>query len=561
MSQTTEPTVANGAQAHHAEPGTEGYNPHALVGSLIDEEEEPVPLFYFTNPLEAWRWIMSWFIPGMGMFCEAYFVFSIGNIKQIFPYEYPNCWKAHKTCTINMTRAPDYVQIIGIILGMCTLGYLGDKIGRKWGSVFTVSIMMVGCILLTLTGIGLSGRQMAIWYIVAQFVFGYGVGGEYPMAAGSAAERAEAGGRKHAAKRGREVVLTFSQQGLGNFTNVAVLLILMCCFDTIHPIHGIKAKTYHPKRLEGVWRVSFALGAIPLLFMIYYRVFRLRESAVWVKRTGAQSRGADMALLFKWYWHRLVATCGTWFLWDFSFYGNKVFQSTFIAILSPGASIFTTLLWTLLNSGIALIGYYLAATVVDNRYVGRVRLQLLGFLMVAILFYVSAIWYHPLTSKGGIHVFQFIYFFSSFWGQFGPNCTTFLLAGELYPTEVRTTAHGMSAGVAKLGALWAAVWFNYLDKRLQFWLTASFNIGGFVLTLLFTPDPLRVSLTEVDRRWSYIRAGKIYHGEAINPWNLSIFERMIGHGKNYNRAADEEDRWQDGYAGKGGNTEKKTAAI
>lgn len=51
------------------------------------------------------------------------------------------------------------------------------------------------------------------------------------------------------------------------------------------------------------------------------------------------------------YWHRLVATCGGWFLWDFSFYGNKVFQSTFIAILSPGASIFTTLLWTLLNSG------------------------------------------------------------------------------------------------------------------------------------------------------------------------------------------------------------------
>jgi hypothetical protein len=40
--------------------------------------------------------------------------------------------------------------------------------------------------------------------------------------------------------------------------------------------------------------------------------------------------------------------------------------------------------------------------------------------------------------------------------QFGPNCTTFLLAGELYPTDVRTTAHGMSAGVAKLGALWVS---------------------------------------------------------------------------------------------------------
>lgn len=40
-----------------------------------------------------------------------------------------------------------------------------------------------------------------------------GRAGEYPMAAGSAAERAEAGGKRKAAKRGQEVVLTFSMQG------------------------------------------------------------------------------------------------------------------------------------------------------------------------------------------------------------------------------------------------------------------------------------------------------------------------------------------------------------
>ena len=47
---------------------------------------------------------------------------------------------------------------------------------------------------------------------------------------------------------------------------------------------------------------------------------------------------------------RLLATAGCWFLWDFSFYGNKIFQSTFIKILSPNASLFTTIAWTLLNS-------------------------------------------------------------------------------------------------------------------------------------------------------------------------------------------------------------------
>ena len=37
---------------------------------------------------------------------------------------------------------------------------------------------------------------------------------------------------------------------------------------------------------------------------------------------------------------------------------------------------------------------------------------------------------------------------------------------------MRTTAHGMSAGIAKVGALWASVWFNYLGTRQKFWITA-----------------------------------------------------------------------------------------
>ena len=83
-----------------------------------------------------------------------------------------------------------------------------------------------------------------------------------------------------------------------------------------------------------------------------------------------------------------------------------------------------------MNSGVALIGYWLAAAVIDNPKVGRLRLQLLGFAAVCILFYLAAAIYPSLASKKGLPTFQFIYFFSSFWGQFGPNCTTFLLAGK-----------------------------------------------------------------------------------------------------------------------------------
>ena len=46
--------------------------------------------------------------------------------------------------------------------------------------------------------------------------------------------------------------------------------------------------------------------------------------------------------------------------------------------------------------------------------VGRLRIQIFGFLGVGALFMVSAGAYGPLTTKGGIGTFQFIYFFSSF---------------------------------------------------------------------------------------------------------------------------------------------------
>ena len=47
---------------------------------------------------------------------------------------------------------------------------------------------------------------------------------------------------------------------------------------------------------------------------------------------------------------------------------------------------------------------------------------------------------------------------------------------------------------------------------------------------------MRVSLSELDRWFEYILAGKTYHGEAINPKNLSLFENLTGVGKVYSLA-------------------------
>jgi len=47
----------------------------------------------------------------------------------------------------------------------------------------------------------------------------------------------------------------------------------------------------------------------------------------------------------------------------------------------------------------------------------------------------------------------------------GPNATTFITPAEIFPTRVRSTGHGLSAGFGKLGAVIAQVFFAPMIKR------------------------------------------------------------------------------------------------
>ena len=46
------------------------------------------------------------------------------------------------------------------------------------------------------------------------------------------------------------------------------------------------------------------------------------------------------------------------------------------------------------------------------------------------------------SAKAHVKSFETMYFLSSFFNQFGPNCVTFIAAAESYPTAVRASAHG-----------------------------------------------------------------------------------------------------------------------
>ena len=167
-------------------------------------------------------------------------------------------------------------------------------------------------------------------------------------------------------------------------------------------------------------------------------------------------------------------------------------------------------------------------------------MQMIGFLMDFVLFIVPAFNYKYYTSAAHIKEFQAMYFLSSFFNQFGPNAVTFLVAAEVYPTPIRATAHGFSAACGKLGALTAAVLYNYIDTQTKFYVVPWFGLMGMFVTILFLPDTTGLDLKEQERRWQYIRAGNEagYHGVAVHPKHLSLWERFRGVGKYYDADLD-----------------------
>lgn len=111
-------------------------------------------------------------------------------------------------------------------------------------------------------------------------------------------------------------------------------------------------------------------------------------------------------------------------------------------------------------------GYWVTFALVDIW--GRKPIQFMGFTMLTILFVIMGFGYDKLTStSGGTKAFVFLYCLANFFQNFGPNTTTFIVPGEVFPTRYRSTAHGISAASGKLGAIVAQVGFAQLR-----------NIGG-----------------------------------------------------------------------------------
>lgn len=220
---------------------------------------------------------------------------------------------------------------------------------------------------------------------------------------------------------------------------------------------------------------------------------------------------------------RLVGASLSWLLWDIAFYGNKLFQSTFLlALTGESTTLLEFSMAASLNSFVALLGYFGAAMLVDT--VGRRNLQQYGFLITGGLFVTCGFLYFQLSTTTLVA----LYLGSSFFGQLGPNATTFLIPAEIFPTEMRTMAHGICAASGKAGALIAVIIFNATDDTLDLFLLSGYaSFAACLITFCTIPETLGLDLFEVDKKWRMILEGRKgdYKGDANHPRFLSYYER------------------------------------
>jgi len=293
-----------------------------------------------------------------------------------------------------------------------------------------------------------------------------------------------------------------------------------------------------PKALSAIWRGFYLIGMLFVTMLLLYRWLILEEdtghSKVQKRKERREKRLGKSAMskirLFKFYGFRLIGTGGNWFVWDVAFYGLKLYSGPIFRAINPEGSLVVQNGWLLFNNLCALAGYFCAARIIDIPIVGRRRLQMASFLVCAILFFLTA----AIFDSGKTETLMFLYFLSSFCGQFGANVTTYVIAAETFPGELRATFHGLSAFLGKAGALMATVLFASMDSAEIFYVCGGTSVAGLILTYLFTVDLTLVSLAEHDAQLELFLEGRLdeYKGKLNAPQHLSNVEKWMGrHGE------------------------------
>ncbi|RAL61624.1 hypothetical protein DID88_009661 [Monilinia fructigena] len=205
----------------------------------------------------------------------------------------------------------------------------------------------------------------------------------------------------------------------------------------------------------------------------------------------------------------LLGTAGSWFLLDVAWYGLSLNNPVILTAIgySTGSTVYKTLLNTAIGNLIivcagSIPGYWVTVATVD--IIGRKPIQLMGFIILTIVFIGMGFGYHKLSGHGLLG----LYVVAQFFFNFGPNTTTFIVPGECFPTATALPLTDSPQAWEKIGSIIgqaaiaplrvrgatsksASPWLNHV---LQIY--AVFMFAG-IFTTLCIPETRRISLEKL----------------------------------------------------------------
>jgi PHS family inorganic phosphate transporter-like MFS transporter len=495
----------------------------------------------------GWYHVRACVVAGVGFFTDSYDIFCVSLLTIMLGIVYRQ--DNNGALSTPQDTAIKVATSAGTVLGQVGFGALADIVGRKKMYGLELILIIAATLAQALTGVG-PGTSIVGLIIFWRVLMGIGIGGDYPLSSIITSEFATT------KWRGAMMGAVFAMQGFGQLGGALVMLVLTAGFKE----SLLTAKDY--AHCDGVcniavdkmWRALIGMGCVPATLALYYRltipetprytfdVARDIEQAnedvkayISGKKGDGQAdevhraaaRRASVTLevpkaswsdFFRFYgkWRNgkiLLGTAGSWLLLDVAFYGLGLNSSTVLTAIGygKGHDVYQQLYNLAAGNCIlvcagAIPGYWLAVATIDR--VGRKPLQLIGFVLLTILFIIWGFAYQHITDHGKLALYVLVQLFFNW----GPNTTTFIVPGECFPTRYRSTSHGISAGSGKIGSIIAQAaiaplrtrgatkthanpWLNHVMQ-----IYSAFMFAGIFTTLLI-PETKRRTLEDLAQDW------------------------------------------------------------
>jgi len=479
--------------------------PPRTVQDYIDEAPRwPDNTLLSDVPLTSMQWRI-WGLATAGKFFEGMVVFMTGVALPLMSLEFN--LKASEKGLVGAA------SLFGILIGATMLGGLADIAGRK---VMFISEMVLFTLFLILVSIS----PNFLWTIIFLFGMGVALGCDYPTAHMMISESIPS------RVRGRLVLSAFGFQAVGALAGTVLGYLILRERESVSD-----------------WRLMYAAAIIPAILVIIGRFF-ITESPHWHMSIGRKALAQREMEKLLWRNPRYPKTVilaeeplhpkrgrisfgdlfstekirratilasVPWFLQDLGTYGIGMFTPTILAASIGAANADATNLADVISQdmlgakGAAAIDLLLivgiVAAVIFADWLGRIKLQILGFLGCALGLLIASFSAYSTGSSKLTFIFTgFIIF--NFMTNLGPNAMTYLIAGEVFPTRFRGIGSGFAASFAKIGAVTTAYLFPILLQHIGastlLYILVGTSILGAIVTWQFRIETKGRNLEELD---------------------------------------------------------------